>query len=150
MDAGLTLDVLLRHQVYDVTLQRGTPPTLAELTRRTRAPLEAVRSSLVRLAAGRVVVLQPSSGEILMAPPFSTIPTSFVVHTRPHQSYANCAWDALGVSVMMREPAHIMTGCGCCGEAIEVQTRMDGPPDGEGVIHFAVPARKWWDDIVFT
>ena len=150
MDTASTLDAVLRNHVYDATLRRGSPPTIADLATTARATIDDVRAGLARLAAARVLVLQPTSGEILMAPPFSSVPTSFVVQTPPHASYANCAWDALGVSVMLREPARIVSACGCCGDALSLFTRMDGPPQGDGVIHFAVPARHWWDDIVFT
>lgn len=150
MDAASTLDADLRKCVYDITVKRGSSPTVAELATAAGATLADVRAGLARLADAHVFVLQPASGEILMAPPFSAVPTPFVVRTRPHQSYANCAWDALGVSVMLREPAQIISACGCCGEAITVHTSMHGPPQGEGVMHFAVPAIRWWDDIVFT
>jgi hypothetical protein len=85
-----------------------------------------------------------------MAPPFSSVPTPFVVRTTPHSSFANCAWDALGISVMLRQAAAIVSACGCCGEAITLNTSLEGAPGEDAVIHFAVPARHWWDDIVFT
>lgn len=109
-----------------------------------------MRAGLTRLAAGRVLVLQPSSHEILMAPPFGAVPTPFVVHTPAHAAYANCGWDALGVSVMLQRSARIDSGCGCCGERLTLDTTMSSPPTGGGLLHFAVPARRWWDDIVFT
>jgi hypothetical protein len=153
MTAASSLDTDLRKWVYAITRQRGTPPTISELTTATHATPAEIRAALARLASGRVLVLQPSSGEILMAPPFSAVPTPFVVHTRAHQSYANCAWDAFGVPAMLHEAARITTACGCCGEAISVHTRVDQPPEEHeenAVMHFAVPANRWWEDIVFT
>ena len=95
-----------------------------------------------------------------MAPPFSAVPTPFLVtverraatsaESQAFSSYANCAWDALGVPVMMRTRARVRTACGCCGEAMVVDVEPDRPPSGAGVIHFAVPALRWWHDIVFT
>jgi hypothetical protein len=149
MDAA-SLDVDLRKCVYDITVKRGLPPMLSELVTAAGMKLDDVRAGLARLADAHVLVVQPASGEILMAPPFSAVPTPFVVQTRLHQSYANCAWDALGVSVMLHEPAQIISACGCCGEAISIHTRMRGRPHGDSVMHFAVPAMRWWEDIVFT
>ena len=149
-EAAIALDAKVRRHVYDVALRRGAPPSIAELMEATTAARDDVGQSLARLASGRVLVLQPGSGEILMAAPFSAIPTPFVVRTRAHVAYANCAWDALGVSVMTRTAAHVFSACGCCGEALTIDTSMEGVPDGSGIIHFAVPARRWWDDIVFT
>jgi hypothetical protein len=145
-----TFDASLRRHIYDITLRRGSPPTIRELADSTRNADAQVLEGLRRLAAARVVVLQPASGEILMAPPFSAVPTPFVVRTAAHESYANCAWDALGVSVMTRQPAEIISACACCGDGLRLRTRIDAVPEGAGLVHFAVPARRWWDDIVFT
>ena len=109
-----------------------------------------VREALGRLAAQRIVVLQPASDELLMLPPFSAVPTPFVVHSRRHTSFANCAWDALGVPVTLGEPGEIVAACGCCGESMRLDASADAPPQGSGVIHFAVPAVRWWDNVVFT
>lgn len=56
-----------------------------------------------------------------MAPPFSAVPTPFAVDTSRHSAYANCAWDALGVPIMLGERARVVTACGCCGEAITLE-----------------------------
>jgi hypothetical protein len=146
----VSFDATLRHHVYLTTLDRGRPPTIAELSALTGASDGDVRGGLRQLAAARVLVLQPASGEILMAPPFSAVPTPFVVTTSRHQSYANCAWDAFGVPVMTRAAAEISSACGCCGEAMRLQTDGEATPNGGGVMHFAVPAQRWWDDLVFT
>jgi hypothetical protein len=64
-------DLEIRARIYDELLRTGRAPTAAEL---------GDREALQRLAAGRVLVLD-AAGEILMAPPFSAVPTSFLVHT---------------------------------------------------------------------
>ena len=146
--AGVDADV--RRLVYEHTSSHGLPTTIAELSVAASSPDTAIRAALRRLAEGRVFVLQPETGEILMAPPFSAVPTPFVVETSRHTSFANCAWDALGVPVMLREPAKVITGCGCCGEAITLDVSPDHPPTSTDIIHFAVPAARWWHDVVFT
>ena len=155
----MELDATLRRQIYDRTLATGTPPTIAELADAIGVAATAVRDGLASLAAGRILVLQPGTGEILMAPPFSAVPTPFLVtsdrrgddgQARPFRSYANCAWDALGVPSMMRTTARVATACGCCGESMVLDVAPDRPPSGTDVMHFAVPALRWWQDIVFT
>ena len=146
----IPLDSRLRREVYDVCVARGAPPSIAELSLATSASADDVRAGLTRLAAGRILVLQPVSGEILMAPPFSAVPTPFLVETSRQTSYANCAWDALGVPVMLREPAVIRSACGCCGEALTLDIAHNVPPVRDDLIHFAVPAKRWWEDLVFT
>ena len=141
-------DSLVRRQVYAATLALGVPPTIADLCVSTRLPAAEVRNSLQRLAAGDVLVLQ-HSGEILMAAPYSAVPTGFLVETPRYRAFANCIWDALGIPAMSGESAVIRTACGCCGEQQALTVEGDSVT-GDGVIHFAVPAAHWWDDIVFT
>jgi hypothetical protein len=107
------------------------------------------------LAAAHMLVLQPGSGEVLMANPLSAVPTPFVVETvRSTGSknwYGNCIWDALGIIAMLRSDGRVLASCGCCGESMTVAVRNSEvscePP---GLAHFAIPAKHWWDDIVFN
>ena len=144
------LPTTLRRRIYDITLARGTPPAIAELARTVTVTEAEIRQGLEQLAAARVLVLQPGSGEILMVPPFSAVPTPFVVETARHATYGNCAWDALGVPIMLRETGRIVSACGCCGESIAFDVSPSQPPRDSYVVHFAVPAARWWHDIVFT
>ena len=144
------IDPDIRRLVYEQAMAGDGIPTAAALAQRVRLPLDQVRASLERLASARILVLQGESREILMAPPYSAIPTPFGVISGTRSSYANCIWDALGVPVMQREPATIRTACGCCHEAMTLNVTPDGVKGGEGVAHFAVPASRWWEDIVFT
>ena len=146
----MEFDDRLRRHIYDATLTSGTPPSIAALVASTGATAADVGDSLGRLAGARMVVLQPGSGELLMVPPFSAVPTPFLVTTARHTSYANCAWDALGVPAIMRTPARVHTACGCCGDAIVLDVDPDRPPESAEIVHFAVPATRWWRDIVFT
>lgn len=138
-----------RRIVYDTTLQRGTPPSMVEVALALAAPPDDVRASFQRLAAGRVLVLQGETGEILMAPPFSAVPTSFLVEVGNLSAFGSCIWDALGIAAMLRRDALIRTSCGDCGAAMALRVVGDRVV-GEGILHFAVPARDWWEDIVFT
>jgi len=146
----MDLETTLRRYVYDTALATGAPPVIAALADASGHDAEGVRAALKRLASARILVLQPVSGEILMTPPFSAVPTPFLVTTARHQSYANCAWDALGVPIMMRTSARVATACACCGEAITLDVDVDAPPPRPEIVHFAVPAAKWWHDVVFT
>jgi hypothetical protein len=163
-------DQRMRFHIYDHALRTGAVPGSAALAGALGAAPDAVRRGLRRLADAHIVALQPGSGEILMAMPFSAVPTPFVVRaarwgvtpappvwagvTGARLAYANCVWDALGIPAMLGEDAVIETACGDCGEALRLQV-ADGQarPDAEGgagVAHFALPVARWWDDIVFT
>ena len=70
-------DSSLRVLIYDEIVRTGESPTLATLARLVGAPLDDVRASLRRMHDGHMLVLQPT-GEILMANPFSAVPTPFI------------------------------------------------------------------------
>ncbi len=140
----------VRRFVYDVTLRRGYPPTIDESAVGVRTTAEEVEASFQRLAAGRVLVLQSGKGEILMANPFSAVPTPFLVEFDNYGCYGNCIWDAMGIAAMRRKDARIKTSCGDCGASMEVRIAAGALQSGEGVAHIALPARRWWDDIVFN
>lgn len=144
------LDRQVRRQIYDLAMARGYPPTLAEAAERLRAAVPDVRAAYERLAAGHIVVLQRDTGEILMANPFSAVPTPFVVEIAGFSCFGNCIWDALGIAAMLHKDAHIRTACGDCGTAMQLQVVDVALQPSDGLVHFAIPALHWWDDIVFN
>ena len=84
-----------------------------------------------------------------MAGPFSAVPTPFRVTVGAMTAYANCIWDALGIPVTLRADARIDTSCADCGVATRIGVHS-GEVAGNGFLHFALPPRMWWQDIVFT
>ena len=142
------LDLRVRAYVYDATMREGRPPRFAAAAAALGVPEDEVCQSLQRLAAGRALVLQ-GDGEILMANPFSAVPTPFPVLAGDGSYFGNCIWDALGIPAMLRRDAVIDTSCGDCGTAARVEV-TGGAVAGDGIIHFAIPARDWWKDIVFN
>jgi hypothetical protein len=97
-----------------------------------------------------MLVLQPDSGEVLMASPFSAVPTAYRVEAGEQGWWANCIWDALGVCAMIRSDATVLTSCPDCGEAMSLTVEAGELLPAPGIVHFAVPAARWWKDIVFT
>jgi len=142
-------DQRVRAQVYEMTMQRGLPPKVEEVARAMSITGDEVKAAFERLAAAHVLVLQPATNEILMANPFSAVPTPFRVEAGDVSAYGNCIWDALGIPAMLKRDARIITSCADCGTAAEISVEAN-VVKGQGLLHFAVPAREWWNDIVFT
>lgn len=143
-------DQRVRGFIYEATVGRGYPPLIAEVANYLGSPEGLVRQAFRRLAAGHIIVLQVESDEILMANPFSAVPTPFLVEAKPYASYGNCIWDAMGIAAMLHQDATIRTSCGDCGSAVELHIRGGRVQTDQGILHFAVPALHWWDDIVFS
>ncbi|HEX5974735.1 MAG TPA: organomercurial lyase [Rubrobacteraceae bacterium] len=85
-----------------------------------------------------------------MANPFSAVPTPFLVRAGDRSWYGNCIWDAMGISAMLQQDAVIEASCGCCGMAMQVTVVNGSLEEAPGIAHFAIPAARWWDDIVFN
>ena len=103
-----------------------------------------------RLHDAHALVLDPSSGEVRMANPFSAVPTPYRVEAAGRSWYGNCAWDALGICAALHVDGRVETSCPDCGEPIAVEVRGEKPDDESLLFHCLVPAAHWWDDIVFT
>jgi hypothetical protein len=137
--------------VYRDFLARGIPPSVTDTARALRINAAEVAESYDRLAAGHVIVLRQGTREILMAAPLSAVQTRFRVALADGRSrWANCVWDALGVAAMLHQDATIHASCGDCDEALMLTVRRGKLEQADGVVHFAVPAARWWEDIVFT
>jgi hypothetical protein len=143
-------DKAVRNHVYDYVIREGLPPTIAEASSALARSSDTIRSSLQRLAGRHVLVLQKGSGEILMANPFSAVPTPFLVKAGDRSYYGNCIWDAMGIPAMLKQDAIIEASCGCCGTAINLKVTDGSLEEASGIAHFAVSAAHWWDDIVFN
>ncbi|HUF37050.1 MAG TPA: organomercurial lyase [Anaerolineales bacterium] len=143
-------DIRVRAAVYDSAISTGLPPKVKHLAGVLSLDEASVRASFERLAAARVLVLQKDSREVLMANPFSAVPTSFAVILDGMLCYGNCIWDALGIPAMLGRDALIRSSCACCGDAMELSVSAGSLEPVDATIHFAVPVRRWWQDIVYT
>ncbi len=146
----IAFDKEVRYHIYDYVIREGLSPTIAETSSALSRSSEDVSSSFQRLADAHVLVLQKGSGEILMANPFSAVPTPFLVKTEERFYYGNCIWDAMGIPAMLKQDAVIETSCGCCSTAMNLKITNGSLEEGRGIAHFAIPAARWWDDIVFN
>jgi len=145
-----TLDTRVRAIVYDGFLSEGAALEQAEIAERLSLPKAGIAAAFERLAAAHLLVLQPESRELLMANPFSAVPTGFRVRCGERAWWANCVWDGLGVLAMTGLDGVLATSCPDCGEALTLGVSAGRLLSGEGLIHFAVPAAHWWEDIVYT
>ena len=84
-------------------------------------------------------LIQICDGRVELAYPFSTTPTSFVVHLSGRgDRYVCCAIDALGVAPMLGESVRIRSRCHHCGEPLELSADPFGPgPGAQGVMVWA-------------
>ena len=150
MEPTADFDTSVRLHIYHHLLTTQAAPGVAETAEALGASPEEVEAAYRRLAAGRVIVLTPGTLDIRMANPFSAVPTPFRVETARGAYWGNCIWDALGIPAALACDARITTTCPDCGEPLTVSIQNDALAQATGVVHFAIPAARWWEDIIFT
>lgn len=144
------LDRDVRLRVYRRWLDDGHAPTPPELARDLGVTPVEVEAALRRMAERREVVLAPGTPYVWMANPLSALPTPFAVEARGLRLWANCIWDALGVSAMLDAPATVSSACPDCAEPLSFDVAPGQAPERGWIVHFAVPAAHWWDDVGFN
>ena len=126
-------ELALRHSIMQAFAQTGSAPEIED------------QQTLRALAERHVVVLDPEApGRILMAHPFAAHRRGTRVDAGGRTWWGNCAWDGLGIVAALKLSNAVVTSNGV---ALEVH---EGEISNEAVFHVALPAREWWDDIVFT
>jgi hypothetical protein len=104
----------------------------------------------MRLGEHHAFALVPGSGEIWMAHPFSAVPTPYRVNTSTGGYWANCAWDAVAIPTMLGIDATVDARCPDCTESMMLEFRSGELSQGHGVVHFAVPPSRFWQNVGFT
>jgi len=141
----------VRLHVFSEAAETGQVPQPPSISKTLGVPLEDVRAAVAELAAARVLMLAPNDGDIWAAAPFCAVPSPFRVRALERTYWGICIWDALGIPAAIgAERAELRALCGDCGEQIHLEVTGDQLVRSEGVVHFAVPARRWWDNIGFT
>ena len=140
----------LRIFVYDSLVAGGLPPTLATIAMHFGTTQAAARQELAALKIGKTILVHPNTGEIWMAGPFSAAKTDYRAVAGDRSWWANCAWDMLGIPIVLNAPVKVHTKCTDCGTPMTIDCDPSRPPTEKAVVHFLVPARRWYDDIAFT
>jgi len=144
------IDLRVKLAVYRHFARTGQRPTPEDIAERVGSDVGRVLAAYRRLRELRVLALEPDGRSILMAPPFSGVPTQHGVESEGITYFANCAWDALGVPAALHRPATVRSRCEQSGEPLHLEVGLDGPEACDWLFHCLVPAAHWWDDIVHT
>jgi Alkylmercury lyase len=145
------LDLDVRRHVYFSVVANGRPPTVAETAASLGLEPGEAEASYRRLHDAHALVLFPDTTDVWMANPWCFAETPHRVRAGGRAWTATCAWDALGIPGALHGDGEVDTACACCGEALALRVEDGELAEGRDVlVHFLVPARRWWDDIGFT
>ena len=144
-------DLRIRNRVYRSFAETGNALEPAEVAAELDLAETEVAAAYRRLHDAHALVLHPGTTQIRMLNPFSAIETPHRVEAGGRFWFANCAWDALGIPAALHVDGSIRSSCADCGDALELEVRDGRLTRGADLlVHFVVPARRWWDDIGFT
>jgi len=144
------VDVAVKLAIYHHFAETGARPSPDDVGARIGTKRAEALAAYERLRKQRVLVLEDDGASILMAPPFSGVPTQHVVESGGIRYYANCAWDSLGIPAALRKPALVRSRDEHTLEPLVLEVAGEGPEPSAWLFHCSVPAARWWDDIVFT
>jgi hypothetical protein len=141
----------VRLHVMRTLLDTGRAPSVGETAAALGLSEAEAEDAYRELAASHVIELHPGTLDVWMVHPLSAVPTAYVATVEGRDHFTNCIWDALGAVAMLGGTGFVRTACEDCGDSLQVdlvQGELAGAP--EGVVHFAIPASRWYEDIGAT
>jgi alkylmercury lyase len=104
----------------------GRPPTLADIVSASGIAPGSLKGVLQTLRSHDLIDLDPPTGDLRLAYPFTQASTGHRVEIRGHILHALCAIDALGVASMYGTDVAISSPCHHCGAPVHVETASEG------------------------
>ena len=150
--ANLAEDTLweIRAFVYGYFAATARPPSVEETAARFALADAEAASAYEQLHQRHAFFLKPGTHQILMANPFAGVETVFKVHANDRTYFANCAWDSLGIPAALHMDAQIEAACSQTGELIRLNVIDGRVSTSKALVHFLVPFKHWYNDLVFT
>jgi alkylmercury lyase-like protein len=143
-------DLRLRNVTYAMFVELGRAPLAGEVAPRAGLAADQVLGGWRRLHDAHTLVLNPAGVGLMMANPFSAVPTGHRVEAAGRWWYANCAWDAFGILGALHGDGRIETTCPDCGDVIHISVVAAKPDVTDLLFHTLMPAPRWRDEISFT
>jgi hypothetical protein len=154
ISAALSLDV--RKYIFDYFEDHASAPILEQIMLEFNTDRSTAFRSLLDLESAHHILLVPGTQRVLMAWPFSSVATPFRVRitATKKEYFANCAWDAVALHVMLGKEQEIDSYCHHCAETITIrlkdQRRVSSRLGDSPLVYLSLPAAKWWENILLT
>lgn len=155
-DTSENLQRNVRKYIFEHFEEHTTAPVLEQIMQKFGLDRASAFKVLADLQSARHIALLTGTQRILMAFPFSSIVTPFRVKVtgKEKEYFANCAWDAVAIHVALGKEQWISSYCHHCSEDIKVhlkdQRMISQQFDDQPLVYLALPASKWWENILLT
>lgn len=140
----------LHYTIIRFIIDNGYAPELNELSQRLERPETEVATALEALQEYHGVVLHPNSHRIWVAHPFSLAPSNFRLSCDGREWWSSCAWCALGAAALLDSDLAITTTLGATDGQVTVHIEDGFVKEDQYVVHFPVPMRNAWDNVIYT
>jgi hypothetical protein len=150
MTADESLLWRVRAYIYRHFAENSHPPSAEETARHLKLEVRATEDIYWDLNERHAIFLDPETGSIRMANPFSAVQTNFRVICSGRTYYANCAWDMLGIPAALHSDATIQAICSETNEMVKLHVRHGQVSASDLRIHFPIPFSKWYEDLAYT
>ena len=141
---------LLHYTILKFVVEHGYGPRTSDLAANLNTAEEDIVTGLQSLQEEHGVVLHPDSSNIWVIHPFSLAPTNFLLRDTQHAWWANCAWCALGAAALLNRDCTITTTLGADDKQVRLSISNGKLLDPGFCVHFPVPMRQAWDNVIYT
>jgi Alkylmercury lyase len=141
----------VRVEIYRTFTEKGRAPTSEEIAAALEVSVDEAESATRELADQRVIAFHPGTTRVWLAHPFCDGDAPFEVRSGDRRWAGICIWDSIGILALLGIDGEVTTDCPDCGEPIELsvsQGKLEG--DAGLVIHYGVPASRWYEDVAYT
>lgn len=154
MRAGTDHDLkLLRKYIFDHFFEHTVAPTLEEAMQKFSLTRAEAFTRFKALEADHHILLVPGTQRILMANPYSAVATPFRDYIGDKRFFANCAWDTVGLHVMLGMHTRVESFCHHCGEPIGIllsDGKVVSSLPKEPLVYLSMPVARWYENLVNT
>lgn len=140
----------LHYTILKEIIEKGFAPNVEDLSRLLNVNTDIIIKGLYALQEYHGVVLHPDKPKIWVIHPFSLAPTSFYVQSAKGEWWGNCAWCSLGIATLLKEDVTITTVVGGETEQIKIHIQNGKIQETEYYIHFPIPMKQAWDNVIYT
>jgi hypothetical protein len=144
----------VRYYIYRYFIENSKAPVLEDIMiifNRTKSEIIKILNELEELHHLKLV---PGVSRILMAWPFSNIPTQYIISTESGKNYyANCAWDSIAFHIILNQSIKITAFCYHCDHSINISVsnnKIIKENPTTTIINFSKPIAQWMDNVIDT
>ena len=140
----------LHYTIIKGIIDNGFAPGVADLSKTLNAKKTEIVKGLYALQEYHGVILHPNEPSVWVIHPFSLAPTNFYVESEKGEWWGNCAWCSLGIAALVQGEVKITTTLGAKTKQIEINIRNGEIQEKGYYIHFPIPMKNAWDNVMYT